>query len=50
MNMGCSGNEFYNNTNVHKNAYCGGIKKGIGRSDLKQTQFCQILIDLIAQI
>jgi len=25
-----------NNMNVHKNAYSGGIKKRIGRSDLKE--------------
>jgi len=26
-----------NNMNVHKNAYSGGIKKRIGRSDLKES-------------
>ena len=39
-----------NNVNVHKNAYSGGIKDRIGRSDLQGSKFCQILIDLIAQI
>ena len=38
------------NISVHKNAYSSGIKERIGRSNLKENKFYQILIDLIAQI
>jgi hypothetical protein len=39
-----------NSIYVYKNAYFGGTKKRIGRSELQGSKFDQFLIDLIAQI